>query len=183
MFDMVISTQNARLNWLVTVALAAGALLTTALPVAAAGDTGSASGLPVPRYVSLKSDRVNVRNGPTKDHDVAWVFTKAGLPVEITAEFENWRRIRDSEGAEGWVYHSLLSGRRTAVVTQRNKDALVPVNDSPETTGAITAKLESGVVAAVKRCNGTWCRISGEGFEGWIQQERLWGVYPNEKVD
>jgi SH3-like domain-containing protein len=67
----------------------------------------STSGLPIPRYVSLKSDHVNVRAGPTKDNDVAWIYTKAGLPVEITAEFENWRRIRDSEGAEGWVYHSL----------------------------------------------------------------------------
>lgn len=183
MFDMVISTQNTRLNALVTAALAVGAWLLGVLPVEAAGDTGTASGLPVPRYVSLKSDRVNVRAGPTKDHDVAWVFTRAGLPVEITAEFENWRRIRDSEGAEGWVYHSLLSGRRTAVVTQRSKDALVPLNDSPETTGSVTARLESGVVVSVKRCNSTWCRISGEGFDGWIQQERLWGVYPNEKID
>src|SRR3977135_134514 len=77
------------------------------------------SGLPVPRYVSLKSDHVNVRAGPTKDNDVAWVYTRSGLPVEITAEFENGRRVRDSEGAEGWVYHSLLSGRRTAVVTMK----------------------------------------------------------------
>ncbi|MRU27417.1 aspartyl-trna synthetase, partial [Xylella fastidiosa subsp. multiplex] len=75
------------------------------------------SGLPVPRYVSLKSDHVYVRAGPTKDNDVAWIFTRPGLPVEITAEFENWRRVRDSEGSEGWVYHSLLSGRRTAIVT------------------------------------------------------------------
>ena len=74
------------------------------------------SGLPVPRFVSLKADRVNVRGGPTKDHEVRWVYTRAGLPVEITAEFENWRRIRDWEGSEGWVYHSLLSGRRTALV-------------------------------------------------------------------
>ena len=65
----------------------------------------STSGLPLPRYVSLKSDHVNVRAGPTKDNDVAWVYTRSGLPVEITAEFENWRRVRDSEGAEGWVYH------------------------------------------------------------------------------
>ncbi len=81
----------------------------------------TASGLPVPRYVSLKSDHVNVRAGPTKDNDVAWVYTRSGLPVEITAEFENWRRVRDSEGAEGWVYHSLLSGRRTAVVTMKSE--------------------------------------------------------------
>src|SRR6476619_5164570 len=85
------------------------------------------SGLPVPRYVSLKSDHVNVRAGPTKDNDVAWVYTRSGLPVEITAEFENWRRVRDSEGAEGWVYHSLLSGRRTAVITMKTKDELAPL--------------------------------------------------------
>jgi len=74
-----------------------------------AKESTAASGLPVPRYVSLKSDHVNVRAGPTKDNDVAWVYTRSGLPVEITAEFENWRRVRDSEGAEGWVYHSMLS--------------------------------------------------------------------------
>src|SRR6202167_2371364 len=87
------------------------------------------SGLPVPRYVSLKSDHVNVRAGPTKDNDVAWIYTRSGLPVEITAEFENWRRVRDSEGAEGWVYHSLLSGRRTAVITMKSKDDLAPLYD------------------------------------------------------
>lgn len=185
MFDMVIATQNTRMNWLVSAALVAGVLVLGQPDARAAGEvaSGSASGLPVPRYVSLKSDRVNVRAGPTKDHDVAWVFTRSGLPVEITAEFENWRRIRDWEGAEGWVYHSLLSGRRTAVVTPRSKEELVPLNESPETTGSVTAKLQSGVVAGVKRCNGGWCRISGEGFDGWIPQERLWGVYPNEKVD
>lgn len=183
MFDMLISTQNTRQNWLISAALVAGALFVGALPAMAAGETGTASGLPVPRYVSLKSDRVNVRAGPTKDHHVAWVYTRAGLPVEVTAEFENWRRIRDSEGAEGWVYHSLLSGRRTAVVTQRSKDDLVPLNNTPETTGSVTAKLESGVVVSVRRCNGSWCRVSGDGFEGWIPQERLWGVYPYEKID
>ena len=145
--------------------------------------SGPASGLPVPRYVSLKSDRVNVRAGPTKDHDVAWVFTRSGLPVEITAEFENWRRIRDWEGSEGWVYHSLLSGRRTAVVTLKAKDELVPLSDRPDQAAAVTARLQSGVLGQVKRCTGSWCRIAGEGFDGWIAQERLWGVYPNEKLD
>src|SRR5690242_1596235 len=97
----------------------------------------SSSGLPVPRYVSLKSDHVNVRSGPTKDNDVAWVYTRSGLPVEITAEFENWRRVRDSEGAEGWVYHSLLSGRRTAVVTMKSKDGLTPIYDRADQTGTV----------------------------------------------
>ena len=133
--------------------------------------------------VSLKSDRVNVRGGPTKDHDVAWVFTRAGLPVEITAEFENWRRIRDWEGSEGWVYHSLLSGRRTAVVTLKAKDELVPLNERPRGRERRYGKAAVGRARPVKRCTGNWCRISGEGFDGWVLQERLWGVYPNEKLD
>ncbi len=122
------------------------------------------SGLPVPRYVSLKSDHVNVRAGPTKDNDVAWVYTRSGLPVEITAEFENWRRVRDSEGAEGWVYHSLLSGRRTAVITMKTKDELAPLYDRPDQTSAIAARLQAGVVAQVKSCAAGWCRVTGNGF-------------------
>ena len=141
------------------------------------------SGLPVPRYVSLKSDHVNVRAGPTKDNDVAWVYTRSGLPVEITAEYENWRRVRDSEGAEGWVYHSLLSGRRTAVITMKSKDELAPLYESADQTSAVTARLQAGVVALVKHCAAGWCHVAGNGFDGWIEQQRLWGVYANEKVE
>ncbi|RYX90010.1 MAG: aspartyl-trna synthetase [Bradyrhizobiaceae bacterium] len=142
-----------------------------------------ASGLPVPRYVSLKSDHVNVRAGPTKDNDVAWVYTRSGLPVEITAEYENWRRVRDSEGAEGWVYHSLLSGRRTAVVTMKQKDDLASIYDDPDAKSSVAARLQAGVVAQVKRCRDGWCRVIGNGFDGWIEQQRLWGVYADEKVN
>src|ERR1700716_2662122 len=141
------------------------------------------SGLPVPRYVSLKSDHVNVRAGPTKDNDVAWVYTRSGLPVEITAEFENWRRVRDSEGAEGWVYHSLLSGRRTAVITMKTKDELAPLYHRADQTSAVAARLQAGVVAQVRRCAAAWGHVSGSGFDGWIEKERLWGVYADEKVD
>ena len=141
------------------------------------------SGLPIPRYVSLKSDHVNVRAGPTKDNDVAWVYTRAGLPVEITAEFENWRRVRDSEGSEGWVYHSMLSGRRTAVVTMKHKDDLAPIYDRADADSAVAARLQAGVVAQVKKCTTGWCHVMGSGFDGWIQQERLWGVYSDEQVN
>jgi len=141
------------------------------------------SGLPIPRYVSLKSDHVNVRAGPTKDNDVAWVYTRAGLPVEITAEFENWRRVRDSEGAEGWVYHSMLSGRRTAVVTMKSRDELAPLYDRADPDSAVAARLQAGVVTQVKKCTNGWCRITGNGFDGWIEQQRLWGVYADEKVE
>mgnify|MGYP000002787841 FL=1 len=154
-------------------------------PSRSAKDNGpqTASGLPVPRYVSLKSDHVHVRAGPPKDNDVAWVYTRAGLPVEITAEFENWRRVRDSEGAEGWVYHSLLSGRRTAVVTMKSKDELASLYDRPDRASAIAARLQVGVVAQVKKCTNGWCRVTGNGFDGWIEQQRLWGVYADEKVE
>jgi SH3-like domain-containing protein len=170
---------------LFVVVLFAGGLLSPPAEAASAAKDGAvpASGLPVPRYVSLKSDHVNVRAGPTKDNDVAWVYTRSGLPVEITAEFENWRRVRDSEGAEGWVYHSLLSGRRTAVVTMKSKDDLASIYDSPDPTSAVAARLQAGVVAQVRHCAAGWCRVSGNGFDGWIEQQRLWGVYADEKVD
>ena len=141
------------------------------------------SGLPVPRYVSLKSDHVNVRAGPTKDNDVAWVYTRSGLPVEITAEFENWRRVRDSEGSEGWVYHSLLSGRRTGVAQSKDKEQLIPLHASADAKSPVTAQLQQGVLSAVKKCVDGWCRVSGKGFDGYIEQTHLWGVYPDEKVE
>jgi SH3-like domain-containing protein len=160
-------------------------LVLAATTADAAGDmaVGAASGLPVPRFVSLKPDRVTVRGGPNRDHDISFVFTRAGLPVEITAESDNWRRIRDWEGSEGWVYHSLLSGRRTALVSAKQPDELVPLYDKADPQGALVARLQPGVLATVKHCSGSWCRISGPGFDGWIAQERLWGVYANEKVE
>jgi SH3-like domain-containing protein len=160
---------------------AVGAAWTSA---AQAQSAGSASGLPVPRFVSLKADKVNMHIGPAKTYETKWLYQRAGLPVEITAEFENWRRIRDADGTEGWVYHSLLSGKRTGMVIAKTPDDLVAVHEKPAPDSAVTAKLERGVVGTVKRCaGGGWCYVNGRGFEGWIQQVRLWGVYPNEKVD
>jgi SH3-like domain-containing protein len=163
------------------------AILLVATTLAAAANTnlsvGSQSGLPLPRFVSLKADRVNVRVGPTRDHEVAWVYTRAGLPVEITAEYSNWRRIRDWQGSEGWVYHSLLSGRRTALVRTKNAGGLVPLYDSASTSSPIVAELQTGVLGRIKSCTGTWCHIVGKKFDGWIAQGQLWGAYPNEKVE
>jgi SH3-like domain-containing protein len=187
---MAMTTQSVRTALGVRATLcrlagAAGILGMLAGAAHAAGEipTGSASGLPVPRFVSLKSDRVNVRSGPNKDQEVRWVYTRAGMPVEVTAEFENWRRIRDWEGAEGWVYHSLLAGKRSAVVVPPLKDDLVPLFEKANAESAVAARLQSGVLGQLKSCNGLWCEFSGKGFSGWIKQERLWGAYPNEKVD
>jgi len=165
------------------VVMMAGVEGTTASAAGAGEANGPASGLPVPRFVSLKPDKVNVHAGPTRDQDIKWQYTRAGLPVEITAESDNWRRIRDWEGSEGWVYHSLLSGRRTAVVTTKGKDDLVPLYGKADLEAAVVARLQAGVIAAIKQCSGIWCRVHGTGFDGWMVQDRLWGVYPNEKVE
>ena len=152
---------------------------------------GQVTKLPLPRYASLKTDRVNLREGPSKDHRTLWVFQRAGLPVEIVAEFETWRRIRDSEGTEGWVLHSLLSGRRTAIVSTPSgpdKAATTPLRDRAEDGAGEEARLQAGVIGSVKTCTGAWCRLivplpqKRGDVDGYIRQDRLWGVYPNEKV-
>jgi SH3-like domain-containing protein len=161
-------------------ALGLTALVFSAAAAAQEPQKGPVSNLPIPRYVSLKSDRVNVREGPSKEHPTVWIYERAGLPVEITAEFETWRKIRDSEGSEGWVLHSLLSGRRTALIAPKKKE--------PQTLFAAdhttpVAKLGPGVIGNLRGCDGTWCRLAGKDFDGYIQQETLWGVYPGEKVE
>lgn len=148
------------------------------------------TGLPVPRYVSLKTDRVNLREGPSKDHRTAWVFQRAGLPVEIIAEYETWRRIRDSEGTDGWVLHSLLSGRRTALVMPwaKGNQPPIPLLERADDKGQTVAQLEPGVIANIKGCDGKWCQIvivrdRSTDVSGFVRQEKLWGVYPNETVE
>ena len=152
-------------------------------PVVASQQVGTSTGLPLPRYVSLKADRVNLREGPSKDHPTSWVFERAGLPVEVTEEFDTWRKIRDSQGTVGWVLESLLSGRRTALVKPWAKGAILPIFDKPRAGSRIVANLQSGVIGNVRQCSGSWCQIFGSGFSGWIQQTNLWGVYPNEKIN
>jgi SH3-like domain-containing protein len=149
----------------------------------AATGVGPVSGLPMPRFVSLKTDRVNVRQGPTRDQSVSFIFQKVGLPVEVTAEFENWRRVRDSEGSEGWVLQSLLSGRRTALVAPWLDRKTLTLFSHADPTSAPVALLEPGVMASIKACAGEWCRITGTGFDGWIEQQKLWGTYPGESID
>lgn len=174
------------------IVVAIAALLSGAMPALAQQTPGGrlGTGLPVPRYVSLKTDRVNLREGPSKDHRTAWVFQRAGLPVEIIAEYETWRRIRDSEGTEGWVLHSLLSGRRTALVMPWAKqgEPPIPLLDRPDIKAGIIAQMQPGVITNVKACDGKWCRVmismeKARDLDGYVEQEKLWGVYPNEQVE
>jgi SH3-like domain-containing protein len=150
---------------------------------ALADPVGSATHLPLPRYASLKTDRVNLREGPSKDHATKWVYQRAGLPVEITAEFEVWRKVRDSEGVEGWVLHSLLSGRRTALVTPYKKGENSKIYARPSESADLASTIQAGVIVNIRACDGAWCLVDGDGFKGYIQQIKLWGVYPNEKIE
>ncbi len=154
-----------------------------AAPAFAANPQIGPSGLPLPRFVSLKSDRVNMRQGPSREHNVVWTYVRAGLPVEITAEFETWRRIRDSAGSEGWVQQALLSGRRTALVSPWASGTYVRLLSKPSDSAGLNAKLQSGVLVSLEGCDGVFCRVDAIKAKGYVHQEELWGVYPKEKVE
>lgn len=184
------ASRRAALRAATGAALGVLAMSTTAASAGAAGaatpetqgPVGPVTRLPLPRFASLKSDRVILREGPSKEHGAKVVFQRAGLPVEIVAEFETWRRIRDSEGAEGWVLHSLLSGKRTALVAPWKKGELLTLRQAPAASAAAVARLQAGVIAGVKSCDGVWCRLFGERFDGYLEQSTLWGAYPGETV-
>jgi SH3-like domain-containing protein len=165
-----------------SISLLAG-LSTPGLAIAQGAGKG-ASGLPLPRYVSLKSKKVNIRIGPSTDYAVSWMYLKAGTPMEIIQEYDNWRRVRDAEGTEGWVNQALLSGERTALAApwMRGKGTEVYVNlrRDPQTTASIVAKLEPGVMVKINECNGDWCEAEAGGAKGWVAQAEIWGAYPGE---
>lgn len=156
-------------------------------PAAQPQPGASVSGLPVPRFVSLKADRVNLRAGPGTDYPTSWVYRRAGLPVEVLSEFEGWRQVRDSDSVTGWVLQSLLSGRRTALVTpwdvKPDKPVpQVPIRISDSERSREVAIVEAGVIANIHSCDGSWCSVAIDRFRGYIPQKQLWGVYPNETV-
>ena len=139
----------------------------------------------MPQFVSLKADEVNVRKGPGWDHAVAWVFRRAGLPVEVIAEFDVWRQVRDSEGATGWVIGSLLSGRRTVLVAPwQGKDR----TDRPARNGRQIGAGQREALAgrAWAMCRDATARGAGsmrETFPAISAQELVWGAYPGEKIN
>ena len=135
-----------------------------------------ASGLPMPRFASLRSNEVNMRTGPGTRYPIEWVYKRKGLPVEILSEFEIWRRVRDSEGTEGWVHKSALVGKRTAIVTTAPRNLL---QDSIN-GAAIAAHLENGAVGQVMSCSKDWCRLKFDGVKGYLRKSEFFGAYPNE---
>lgn len=169
---------------LICAALATG--MVPATPASAQASATGPSGLPLPRFVSLKANKVNMRVGPGKDYHVEWQFTRRGLPLEILQEFDTWRKVRDSEGAEGWIQQSLLSGSRTAIVrpwARGEKDQNARLRDKPVSRSEVVALVEPGVVAEVKECHEGWCLLELSGATGYLKQDELWGVYPDETID
>ena len=138
-----------------------------------------ASGLPVPRWVTVKAARVNVRRGPSLDQEILWTYVKLGTPLEIIAEYDTWRRIRDKDGATGWVKSAMLDGRRNVIVTGRVNTALL---SAPKSDSVAVAFAEPGLMARLVSCSGEWCEISTRGYEGYVTRDCLWGVYKGEVI-
>ena len=142
-------------------------------------EVGPETGLPLPRYVSLKTSDGRARRGPSRTHRVDWIFTRRDMPLRVTGEFENWRRIEDAEGQGGWIHYSQLSGVRTVLITQD----LTPMRNRPDPNAIEVAFLETNVVAHIMECGVDWCRVSADGSRGWVDRRALWGVDPNEVLD
>lgn len=140
---------------------------------------GCVTSLPLPRFVSLKGREGNARRGPGTNHRIDWVFTREGMPLMVTAEYKNWRRVEDQEGAGGWVHFALLSGVRTVLVTLD----MAEIREAPADSARLVAQAEIGVIGWVLSCRDGWCRIAMEGQRGWMRKTALWGVGPDETVE
>ena len=138
-----------------------------------------ATGLPVPRWVTVKAARVNVRRGPALDHEILWTYVKPGTPIEIIAEYDSWRRIRDADGTVGWVKAAMLDGRRNVLVTGVVN---APLLSEPKAEAETLAFAAPGLVAQLVSCKGDWCEVSTRGYDGFVERDRLWGVYPHEQL-
>jgi len=160
----------------VAVSGAEGTDMATASNADMAASSDSAAVLPVPRFVTLATNEVNLRTGPGMRYPVKVVIKRSGLPVEIIREFDVWRQVRDVDGAEGWVHKSMLSGRRSVIVRGQMQTLL----RDPKADARPVAKLEPGVIASVAQCAEKWCSIEVGGYGGWLKKENLWGVYPDE---
>lgn len=137
---------------------------------------GSVTKWPLPRFVSLKAGEANARRGPSLDHRIDWVFRHRDMPLKVTGEFGNWRRVEDNEGQGGWVHYTLISGVRTVLFeTDR-----APLRSRPDPAADEVAEAETGVIGRLGECNHDWCQVSAGGERGWVQKNEIWGVDPDE---
>ena len=154
-------------------------LLIAAAPALEAAIKGT--GLPLPRFVSLRAGEVNLRTGPGIQYPVDWVYLRQNLPMEIIAEYGTWRKVRDWRGTQGWVHQSMVSGLRTLIITGNKRTVRRKANfQSPP-----VAILEAGVIGKLLSCpdlNG-WCRVDVAGNKGWLRRVDFWGVLKNEVTE
>jgi SH3-like domain-containing protein len=141
---------------------------------------GSNSGLPVPRFVSLRAAQVNLRAGPGERYQIEWVYQRRDLPVEIEREFDIWRLIRDADGVRGWVQEVMVMGRRTFMVTGADRTLR---HDPDDKSGAV-ATLKVGVIGRIRSCaaSADWCQVQVDDYRGWLRREEFWGTLPDETV-
>ncbi len=142
-----------------------------------ASELGRETGLPIPRFVSLKSSEINMRKGPGTRYPIEWVYRRDRLPVEIIEEFDHWRQIRDSDGSIGWLHKNMLSGNRTALVKGKQP---IELRDDPEDAAAVVAKLEPGVIANLLECEKDWCELEVKKHQGWVKKKLFYGAYDKE---
>ena len=154
--------------------------LTLWAPDVAAQSPSQGSGLPLPRFVSLRADEVNMRTGPGVRYPVDWVYQRDRLPVEVIAEFGTWRKVRDFQGTQGWVHQSMLSGQRAIVILGQTRT----VRREPDSSAAAIARTEPGVIGELVACPDPsgWCKVKVEGFDGWLRRVEFWGAYAKEVV-
>lgn len=150
-------------------------------PGVAPGQAGQGSGLPLPRFVSLRASEVNMRIGPGVRYPVDWVYRRHQLPVEVIAEFGTWRKVRDGQGTQGWIHQSMLSSQRSLQITGQTRT----LRAEAETQSAAVARVEPGVIGQLLECpqSAGWCRVKVGGFEGWLRRAEFWGAYPGEAVN
>ncbi len=141
--------------------------------------TPGPSGLPLPRFVSLASSEAHMRTGPGQQYPILWTYIRQGLPLEITAEYGNWRRVRDHDGTQGWMHGALLSGVRTAIITGSTRT----LYSKPQPDSRVVAQAEVGVQIRLLRCNPGWCRTEIAGQKAWVSRSAIWGTYRGEKMD
>lgn len=157
------------------------------LPVLAQSNNNP-SGLPLPRFVSTRSEPINVRVGPGTRYEISWVFVKAGVPVEVIQEFDTWRKVRDTDGAEGWVHQNLLSSRRAGYIKPPADTDAIGIMSAKAENARVRAWLGAGFAVDIDACDGSWCTVSATDdahntYRGYVPQNALWGVYPNEVFD
>jgi len=132
---------------------------------------GSETGLPLPRFISLKAGEANLRAGPGQKYPIRWIYKRRHLPVRVHDEHGHWRAVTDPWGGEGWLHKSLLSGRRTVMVMKE----LSPLHREPRADSAIVLYAQRRVIGTLERCEGIWCRLIVDGRAGWMLAERLYG--------